>query len=438
MCLALGMIFSACAPKAETPPAATPVADATSAPSADATTAPPAETISDSGTVVYYSMWNEAEPQGAVLNEAIALFQQNTGKTVNVTWVGRTIQDTIRAILNSGEQIDIWDQDLVKQINQNSDAMLDLASYYSKPYDILGGKSLSEAMNPALVNLTNTLSDGKMLGVAYQPYTVVFMYNKGHFEEAGITSTPKTWDEFMDVCQKLKDAGFIPTTIDDAYRDLPLGYALARGKGYSWVEKLVNDKELWKDPYVLSMAKAYEDMAKKGYWDKNVGSAVWPAGQTEVGNGNISMYLTGTWLPNELLPISSATVPDLEWGAFNFPTTPGGAQQSTAAMYGAQGFFIPASSQNADAAFELIATFVSPEFDTKMSAGTAGIPLSPTAPWPEIIAGIKPTFDETTEWMPWGGGLDSNPDTKTKALPEFAKLIAGEITAEQFVAAMSQ
>ena len=33
------------------------------------------------------------------------------------------------------------------------------------------------------------------------------LYNKDLFEQAGITEEPKTWDEFKDVCQKLKDAG---------------------------------------------------------------------------------------------------------------------------------------------------------------------------------------------------------------------------------------
>ena len=35
---------------------------------------------------------------------------------------------------------------------------------------------------------------------------VVWLYNKDIFEEVGV-QPPKTWDEFVDVCQKLMDAG---------------------------------------------------------------------------------------------------------------------------------------------------------------------------------------------------------------------------------------
>ena len=38
-------------------------------------------------------------------------------------------------------------------------------------------------------------------------------YSKDLFEKAGITETPKTWDEFKTVVQKLKDAGITPIAV---------------------------------------------------------------------------------------------------------------------------------------------------------------------------------------------------------------------------------
>lgn len=428
--LSLSMFLSSCAKPAE--PVATTAPESTSA---APTTSEEAKAPEGGLTLHYYSMWNESEAQALVIKDGIAAYEANTGNKVEVTWVGRDLENTIRATLSGGTPVDIWDQDLVKQMQQNIDFMQDLRTQYDKSYPILGDKPLSATMNPALLNLTKDLSkDGNMFGVPYQPYTVLFMYNMEHFEKAGITKNPETWEEFLDVCQKLKDAGYSPTTIDDAYRDLPIGYFLAREKGYEWVSKLMNDKTMWKDPAVLKMATAYEEMAKKGYWDKNVGSAVWPAGQTEVAMGNISMYLTGTWLPNELLPISG---PDMKWGAFNFPSV-GGEQTNKPAMYASQGFFVPKTSKNADAAFELLATIVSPQFDKEMSEKTVGIPLATDIAWPPILENIKKSFDETNGWIPWGGGLSDNMDVRTIAVSEFAKLIGGEITAQQFVDNMSK
>ena len=40
-------------------------------------------------------------------------------------------------------------------------------------------------------------------------------YNKDLFKEAGIESEPQTWDEFLEDCKKLKDAGIQPIVMGD-------------------------------------------------------------------------------------------------------------------------------------------------------------------------------------------------------------------------------
>jgi ABC-type glycerol-3-phosphate transport system substrate-binding protein len=41
-------------------------------------------------------------------------------------------------------------------------------------------------------------------------------YNIDQFEQAGVTSVPTNWQEFLDCCQKLKDAGFQPLAVAGA------------------------------------------------------------------------------------------------------------------------------------------------------------------------------------------------------------------------------
>lgn len=40
-------------------------------------------------------------------------------------------------------------------------------------------------------------------------------YNKDMFAECGITEEPKTWDEFLDACAKIKDKGYTPIVMGD-------------------------------------------------------------------------------------------------------------------------------------------------------------------------------------------------------------------------------
>lgn len=54
-----------------------------------------------------------------------------------------------------------------------------------------------------------TTSDGMVYGVPFRLDAKVMFYNIDQFEEAGC-EVPTTWDELIDVCQKLQDAGFTP------------------------------------------------------------------------------------------------------------------------------------------------------------------------------------------------------------------------------------
>ena len=57
-----------------------------------------------------------------------------------------------------------------------------------------------------------TFWDGKQWGWPFYQLGNVFTYNKEMFEKSGLdpNSPPKTWDEFINACQKLKDNGYTP------------------------------------------------------------------------------------------------------------------------------------------------------------------------------------------------------------------------------------
>ena len=53
--------------------------------------------------------------------------------------------------------------------------------------------------------------DGKVYGIPKNIVAMVIVYNKRLFDEAGIPSPPKTWEEFREVATKLnKPAGKPP------------------------------------------------------------------------------------------------------------------------------------------------------------------------------------------------------------------------------------
>ena len=59
----------------------------------------------DEVNLVYWSMWNETEPQAMVLKKAIADFEdKNPGVKVDVQWNGREIRKTLQPALDAGNQ----------------------------------------------------------------------------------------------------------------------------------------------------------------------------------------------------------------------------------------------------------------------------------------------------------------------------------------------
>jgi raffinose/stachyose/melibiose transport system substrate-binding protein len=208
--------------------------------------------------LVYWSMWNQTEPQAQALEEGIRDFEkQNPAIKVEINWNGREIRKTLQPALDNKQTIDIWDEDLERVIKTWGNYALKLDPYLENTYPTTGGAAYKNAVMGSLIDLAKFYaSDGGVYAVPYQPFVFAFMYNKDHFKQAGIASTPTTWAELVSAMGKLKTAGFVPMTMDDAYMDTLPGYYLARAKGYQWVEQLVSDSSnaLWDDPAEIGRA----------------------------------------------------------------------------------------------------------------------------------------------------------------------------------------
>ena len=377
-------------------------------------------------------MWNEVEPQGQVIKEAIKDYMKKYNDiVVEVTWNGREIRKTLQPALDNNQAIDLWDEDLERTIRNWGQYALALDDYVAKSYDNTDGKPYQDVVMKSLLDLSKTYSeDGKIYAIPYQPFTFLIMYNKDHFAKAGITKTPETWNEFKDACAKLKSAGFIPLTVDDAYVDILYGYQLARYKGSDWVKKLVLDG-LWDDSAVLKAAKDWEEIYKLGYLSPNVAGNKFPQGQQEIANGEVSMYLNGTWLVNEVMP---TTGPDFPWGQFAYPTVPGGVGKLYDLNYGGQSFQINKNSKYPDEVFDLIVHLTTGQWDKELAEKTYGVPMANTTDWPIQLADAKDIFSKLGVCYPWAAGLQYNTDKAPVIASAFTKLITGQITSEQFVA----
>lgn len=427
--MAISML-AGCGSKTEAPAETTAAAAEAGTEAAGDAAGDAAAPAGDAGSLVYWSMWESTEPQGQAIKEAVDAFTAETGVKVDVQFKGRTgIREGLQPALDAGTNIDLFDED-IDRVNKTWGAYLyDLE-------DLAKAADYEATANAGLIAACREVGNGKLMSIPYQPNVFAFFYNQDIFDEAGITAAPATWEELDAACAKIKEAGYVPITDDDAYITCLFGYHMCRLVGYERTSEIVKNAE-WSDPAVLQTAQAFEDFAKKGYFSADVASNVWPQGQNmELAGGTAAMYLNGSWLPNEVKDMAGD---DFKWGCFSYPAVDGGKDGVEASNYGAQVLAINKNSKNAEAAFQLICKITKGEYDAKLAEMSSGIPSdSANAEWPALVQCVKPVMEQLTVRYPWAAGAEDNSDMTPIIKENMLKLVGGTISADEFVAALGK
>lgn len=384
--------------------------------------------------LVYWTMWNEAEPQGMVIAEAVEAFTEATGIEVEVNFNGREIRKTLQPALDAGEPIDVFDEDIERVLNSWGNYLLPLDEYVEQSYSTTDGQPYSAVVNQTLLNLARELGGGTIKNIPYQPSAFVTMYNKDLFAQAGITQVPTNWDEMLDACAKLKAIGVYGITVDDAYMAALFGYCMDRLVGKDATAAMVANND-FSGPQVLEFGQIWENMAKNGYISPKAASNIYPSGQIEeIATGKAAMYLNGTWLPNEI----KGNAPDMNWGSFAWPAMGPNGDGVEANNFGGQSFGINKNTKYPQEAFQLIVWLTTGEWDAKLAAESLGIPAANASEWPAALQDAKAIVESTTVRLPWAVGMEDNPEINAKIKENFAKLIIGELDAAGFAEAMKQ
>lgn len=142
-------------------------------------------------------------------------------------------------------------------------------------------------------------ADGKAYTLAVDCWAGGIFYNKDLFAEAGITSAPTTWDELLEACQILKDAGITP--IMDNCQDAAVNFtAPLFGSEVKASNKTVVDdifagtttfQEAWTEP--IKMWK--EGLIDNGYLTPDMIGATSDEIVTAFATGQTAMIMTGSW-----------------------------------------------------------------------------------------------------------------------------------------------
>ena len=362
----------------------------------------------------------------------------NNGDPISIDWWVWASEDMFRSIAEAYEEIhpnvtinvinNPWDGFFTKlplalQREEEGPTLFNVHNSYEnlllnymEPYDID-----TEELTADYPSASTHLMDGKIYYMDYGLSTGMYYYNKDLWEEAGLTDDdiPKTWDEFIEVAQKL-------TKFDENGNMIQAGYnynnyfnSTVIGLNYQFGDNLFSadgktslvDSDGMKEA-VSFLVDLYE---KYQVGDKDFGTNY---DQSFYQGQSAIVFAWGFFVGN-----LAANAPDINYGTFEIPTQDGGTPY---AYYRYNGESTPGINKNAtDAQKEVAQDFIrfflaSDEVQIRLSAEGGLIPAktalmeAPELKDTPIVRTVGPHIDRYI----WPGAMPSTVENNMKIAGE--------------------
>lgn len=181
-------------------------------------------------------------------------------------------------------------------------------------------------------------------------YWWALYYNKAIFAKYGLKA-PKTWDDFLQICEVLKKNGISPIAIGTKETWTTGGwfdYIDSAVNGGDFHRNLTSGKVAYTDPKVKETFKVIADLAQKGFFLPNASSYSWQEAANFMVRGEAGMFLMGQFIM-DVIPADMQNKIDF----FPFPLY--GSNTFYAVDTPTDGFIVPAKAKNKANAKKFIA-----------------------------------------------------------------------------------
>ena len=229
-----------------------------------------------------------------------------------------------------------------------------------------------EAIKPTMT------MDGKQWGVPYSYYQWGVYYRKDLFDKVGIEGEPKTFDELLAACDKLKEAGITPFTIGTKFLWTAAGvfdYLNLRTNGYEFHNDLTAGKVKYTDPKVKATFENWKTMMDRCSFVDNHATMSWQDALAPFAKGEAAMYVMGNFA---VAAMKDAGLSDEQIDYFQFPEITPGLDRAEEAP--ADALFIPANAKNKEDARKFLAFIARPEIQGEWNKTIGQLPPNSKAP----------------------------------------------------------
>ena len=226
-----------------------------------------------------------------------------------------------------------------------------------------------------------TVFGGKTYGIGHELEFIGVFYNKRIYDELGLAE-PKTHDEYINQCEKLKGAGYIPIAFSDQDK-WPAGhmFSVFAGNiaGKDKLAQAISAEAPWNAPdFVQAIQMFFVDMNKAGYFIPDVNAVTYDDANGLFYSGKAATTITGSWM------VEAYTDPDTmsdPVGFFFYPSI-GGKPIAPPAGLGS-GYFVSKATKSPEGSFQFL--------DYLMSEEAAKI-------WLEELAKIPPLHIDLSKY----------------------------------------
>lgn len=265
-------------------------------------------------------------------------------------------KEKIKIVVGGDDTPDIffsWVGDFTERFIREG-LILDLTPYMEA--DPEWKDSLIESQLEQYVN-----SDGMLYGIPFRLDCKLFFYNKKIFDENNL-EVPKTWDEFINVCETLKAAGITPIGYGNQEPWSASHYIGTLNQIF--VPDDVRAKDYnptsgeFTDPGYVEALKYYQSLLP--YMTENPNGV-----KPDMGRTNFVMEMAAMYYAELIeIPYIKADNAEMEFGMFNFPKVEGAKGNQDILTGVPEGFVVSSKTKYPDECVEFLKWFLGKEVGT--------------------------------------------------------------------------
>ncbi len=324
-----------------------------------------------------------------------------------------------------GWRFDHWGAVAEGQVMQLDDALAEPAYNSKTPW--------KDTFEPSLLKLGQ--SEGKTYVLPYFFSVLGWWYDPDLFKENNWTP-PKTYEELLALCAKIKAKGIAPITYQGQYPDYMIAgmlepWIISVG-GMDKFDAIQNlEPGAWKDPSVVKAASMIKELKDMGYFENGASALSHTQSQTDFLVRKAAMIPCGTWLYSEMIK----SMPKGRHIEFMLPPVPAdGKGDPSAIMIKIEPWLVPTKAKNSKDAIGLFKYMTSLEkaeqFVTEKGTLMA-IKGSDQVDLPPYLKSAATDFKSSkavwaAQWKDWYPELYKNIGNLV------TQLLNGDVTPDQF------